>query len=78
MSSAVGFSGRFLRLSGADIWRTLNIERETLNIEIRDTVPSLLQRSMLGVRCSMFDVHREFTAKGAEGREVFLVRCLEA
>ena len=34
MSSGVGFSGRFLRLSRADIWRTLNIERPTLNIEI--------------------------------------------
>ena len=38
MSSGVGFLERFLRLSGADIWRTLNIERPTLNIEIRGRV----------------------------------------
>jgi hypothetical protein len=32
------FSGRFLWLSGADIVRTLNIQRLTLNIEIRGRV----------------------------------------
>ena len=38
MSSGVGFLERFLRLSGADMGQTLNIERPTLNIEIRGRV----------------------------------------
>jgi hypothetical protein len=58
-------------LSGADIWRTLNIERETLNIEIRDAVPSSLQRSILGVRCSMFIESLPQRRKGRRGGAKF-------